>query len=225
MTELGFDILPGEHPIVPVMIGDEVDRSALRRAAREPKASTRSASRSPSFRAARRGSARRCRRRTRPPISTSPPALSPRRAKPFPSRAPSRGGQRGNSCARGCGFPAPAYGRSTTSSAVPLPGAVRSVNAPPIAAARWRMFRSPCAARSSGGSKPAPSSRTVDKPFLAPMADRHPGPAAHEHACERSRGPSCTIRNTSICSSGARRTPASICSSTSSFPSAVRKST
>ncbi len=24
MTELGFDILPGEHPIVPVMIGDEV---------------------------------------------------------------------------------------------------------------------------------------------------------------------------------------------------------
>jgi len=25
MTELGFDILPGEHPIVPVMIGDEVE--------------------------------------------------------------------------------------------------------------------------------------------------------------------------------------------------------
>jgi glycine C-acetyltransferase len=25
MTELGFDVLPGEHPIVPVMIGDEVD--------------------------------------------------------------------------------------------------------------------------------------------------------------------------------------------------------
>ena len=24
MTELGFDVLPGEHPIVPVMIGDEV---------------------------------------------------------------------------------------------------------------------------------------------------------------------------------------------------------
>ena len=25
MTELGFDVLPGEHPIVPVMIGDEVE--------------------------------------------------------------------------------------------------------------------------------------------------------------------------------------------------------
>ncbi len=25
MTELGFDILPGEHPIVPVMVGDEVE--------------------------------------------------------------------------------------------------------------------------------------------------------------------------------------------------------
>jgi glycine C-acetyltransferase len=24
MTELGFDVLPGEHPIVPVMVGDEV---------------------------------------------------------------------------------------------------------------------------------------------------------------------------------------------------------
>jgi glycine C-acetyltransferase len=24
MTDLGFEILPGEHPIVPVMIGDEV---------------------------------------------------------------------------------------------------------------------------------------------------------------------------------------------------------
>ena len=34
MTELGFDVLPGEHPIVPVMIGDEVDGRALRRAAR-----------------------------------------------------------------------------------------------------------------------------------------------------------------------------------------------
>jgi glycine C-acetyltransferase len=32
MTELGFDVLPGEHPIVPVMIGDEV--TAARFAAR-----------------------------------------------------------------------------------------------------------------------------------------------------------------------------------------------
>jgi glycine C-acetyltransferase len=24
MTDLGFDILPGDHPIVPVMIGDEL---------------------------------------------------------------------------------------------------------------------------------------------------------------------------------------------------------
>ena len=32
MTELGFDVLPGEHPIVPVMVGDEVDgRAALAR--------------------------------------------------------------------------------------------------------------------------------------------------------------------------------------------------
>ena len=29
MTELGFDILPGEHPIVPVMIGDEVAAARL----------------------------------------------------------------------------------------------------------------------------------------------------------------------------------------------------
>ena len=29
MTELGFDILPGEHPIVPVMIGDEVTAAAF----------------------------------------------------------------------------------------------------------------------------------------------------------------------------------------------------
>jgi glycine C-acetyltransferase len=28
MSELGFDILPGEHPIVPVMIGDEA-RAAM----------------------------------------------------------------------------------------------------------------------------------------------------------------------------------------------------
>ena len=100
MTELGFDILPGEHPIVPVMIGDEVDRRALRRATRGRRASTRSASPSPSSRAARPGSARRCRPRTRPPISTSRPALSRRRARPFPSRARSPGGRRGSSRAR-----------------------------------------------------------------------------------------------------------------------------
>jgi glycine C-acetyltransferase len=29
MTELGFDVLPGEHPIVPVMIGDEVEAAAF----------------------------------------------------------------------------------------------------------------------------------------------------------------------------------------------------
>jgi glycine C-acetyltransferase len=29
MTELGFDVLPGEHPIVPVMVGDEVRAAAL----------------------------------------------------------------------------------------------------------------------------------------------------------------------------------------------------
>jgi glycine C-acetyltransferase len=29
MTELGFDVLPGEHPIVPVMIGDEVTAAAF----------------------------------------------------------------------------------------------------------------------------------------------------------------------------------------------------
>ncbi len=29
MTELGFDILPGTHPIVPVMIGDAVRASRL----------------------------------------------------------------------------------------------------------------------------------------------------------------------------------------------------
>jgi glycine C-acetyltransferase len=29
MTELGFDVLPGEHPIVPVMIGDEIAAAAF----------------------------------------------------------------------------------------------------------------------------------------------------------------------------------------------------
>ena len=29
MTELGFDILPGDHPIVPVMIGDELEAAGL----------------------------------------------------------------------------------------------------------------------------------------------------------------------------------------------------
>ena len=29
MSELGFDILPGEHPIVPVMVGDEVQAARL----------------------------------------------------------------------------------------------------------------------------------------------------------------------------------------------------
>ena len=29
MGELGFDILPGEHPIVPVMVGDEVKAARL----------------------------------------------------------------------------------------------------------------------------------------------------------------------------------------------------
>ena len=29
MTELGFDILPGEHPIVPVMVGDAVRAARL----------------------------------------------------------------------------------------------------------------------------------------------------------------------------------------------------
>ena len=29
MTELEFDVLPGEHPIVPVMIGDEVTAAAF----------------------------------------------------------------------------------------------------------------------------------------------------------------------------------------------------
>jgi glycine C-acetyltransferase len=29
MTERGFDLLPGEHPIVPVMIGDEVEAAAF----------------------------------------------------------------------------------------------------------------------------------------------------------------------------------------------------
>ena len=34
MTELGFDLLPGEHPIVPVMIGDEVAAARLSATAR-----------------------------------------------------------------------------------------------------------------------------------------------------------------------------------------------
>jgi glycine C-acetyltransferase len=29
MVERGFDVLPGEHPIVPVMIGDEVAAAAF----------------------------------------------------------------------------------------------------------------------------------------------------------------------------------------------------
>ena len=29
MTELAFDVLPGEHPIVPVMVGDEIAAARL----------------------------------------------------------------------------------------------------------------------------------------------------------------------------------------------------
>jgi glycine C-acetyltransferase len=29
MTDLAFDLLPGEHPIVPVMVGDEVAAASL----------------------------------------------------------------------------------------------------------------------------------------------------------------------------------------------------
>jgi glycine C-acetyltransferase len=32
MTELGFDVLPGEHPIVPVMVGDAPAAARLSRA-------------------------------------------------------------------------------------------------------------------------------------------------------------------------------------------------
>ena len=66
MTELGFDVLPGDHPIVPIMYGDAVlaGRTAeamlgardLRDRVLLPGRPAR----------ARRGSARRCRPRTRP---------------------------------------------------------------------------------------------------------------------------------------------------------------
>ena len=65
MTELGFEVLPGEHPIVPVMIGDEVDGRRASPAKLVEPASTWSASLPGRARAARRGSGRRCRRRTR----------------------------------------------------------------------------------------------------------------------------------------------------------------
>ena len=45
--------------------------------------------------------------------------------------------------------------------AVPRPGEDFNVNAPSIAAARWRMFASPCAAASATGTNPVPSSRIV----------------------------------------------------------------
>ena len=64
MSALGFELLPGEHPIVPVMIGEERQAARLSADARRARASTRSASPTPSCRAARRASARRCRRRT-----------------------------------------------------------------------------------------------------------------------------------------------------------------
>ena len=64
LTADGFRIVPGEHPIIPVMIGDAA--LAVRVADRLlGSASTRSASRIRSCRWARRASARRCARRTR----------------------------------------------------------------------------------------------------------------------------------------------------------------
>ena len=50
MTELGFDILPGDHPIVPVMIGDAALAGAAGRGAACAAASTPSASPSRSCR-------------------------------------------------------------------------------------------------------------------------------------------------------------------------------
>ena len=64
MTEHGFDLLPGEHPIVPVMLGDEVAAARLSRNARRARRLRRAASRIPSFHAAPLASAPRCPQRT-----------------------------------------------------------------------------------------------------------------------------------------------------------------
>ena len=78
MTELGFEILPGEHPIVPVMIGDEV--TAARFAQKLVELGVYAVSFS--FPVVPRGTAR-IGRRCPPPIrgrtSTSPPTGSRRR--------------------------------------------------------------------------------------------------------------------------------------------------
>ena len=57
ITEAGFEIKPGEHPIVPIMIGDAVKAQQLARSACSSWACTRSASSSRSCPRARRASA------------------------------------------------------------------------------------------------------------------------------------------------------------------------
>ena len=72
MTEAGFDLLPGEHPIIPVMIGDAARGGQAGGSAARRRASTSSASRTRSCRTARRASARRCRLHTPPRTLTAP---------------------------------------------------------------------------------------------------------------------------------------------------------
>ena len=109
---------------------------------------------------------------------------------------------------------------------MPEPGTELSVSAPPIAAARSRMFRRPWPRLRLVGVEPGAVVAQRDearRPSRSPIVTQ----ACRAPACLRAfASPSCTIRKTSICSSGPEPDRSgSISSSTSSAPSAVRKST
>ena len=99
-----------------------------------------------------------------------------------------------------------------------------SVSSPSIASARRRMFVIPSPLGTEESSKPTPSSdtSTTRRPVRWEIETSTWRASAWRRALP---SPSCTIRKTSICSSGASRTVGSTSSSTSRAPSAVRTST
>jgi glycine C-acetyltransferase len=79
LTEAGFDLKPGEHPIIPVMLGDAALASRMADALLERGVYV-IGSPIPWYRRARRASARRCRRRSPGPSSSAPSRRLPRSA-------------------------------------------------------------------------------------------------------------------------------------------------
>ena len=98
IAALGYEVLPGDHPIVPVMFGDADPRRARSPSASSPRASTWSPSPTPWCRWAPPGSAPRCRRPTTRPTCAarsrpSPPSAEPGLLPPVRGRSPAGSGK------------------------------------------------------------------------------------------------------------------------------------